>query len=604
MSQLIPEETIQEVLLRADIVDVLSEYVNLKKGGANYKGLCPFHNEKTPSFTVSPAKGLYYCFGCQASGNVARFLMPHENLAFPDAVRLLATRYGVNIPESASDRRTDALKPFYALHQAATNFFHQCLLHDAAAQQARTYCRERQLSSDIAARFALGYAPDAWDKLGLEMQRQGFPEALLVRSGLVVEREHKTGVYDRFRNRIIFPIYDRFGRPIAFGGRHLDKANALHVPKYLNSPETPIFHKGRVLYGFHLAKQSIRQQQHAILVEGYTDVIACHRHDVVHVVGTLGTALTERHVEMLRGLAKGVTLVFDSDAAGGAATERGIGLFLEAGMRVRVVELPASEDPDSFLRQHGQEAFLQYVDEAVTFVEYLLLRAKRFHDVQTPTGQADCVARILPLLRKVENQVEQWGYVTLLAEKIGLPVEVLQREMGVRVAPRASAPVQSPSLPITHQAPVLSPVEYGLVRLMLHDHSVLDQVRHQIAADDFQEPILRSLYELFLHLVPQGTEATLSSMLEQASSDAQRQLLAKMATEAAAIVDDSDTRYKALEDHILRLQQQRLQARLGQLKASILEAEQRGDMDEQQRLLQAYTTLRHEKRCHYQRGQT
>ncbi len=603
MSQLIAEETIQEVLLRADIVDVLSEYVNLKKGGANYKGLCPFHNEKTPSFTVNPAKGLYYCFGCQASGNVARFLMQHENLAFPDAVRLLATRYGVNIPEPASDRRTDALKPFYALHQAATNFFHQCLLGDPAAQQARTYCRERQLSSDIAARFALGYAPDAWDSLGLEMQRQGFPEELLVRSGLVVGREHKPGIYDRFRNRLMFPIYDRLGRPIAFGGRHLDKATALHVPKYLNSPETPIFHKGRVLYGFHLAKQAIRQQQHAIMVEGYTDVIACHRHDVMHVVGTLGTALTERHVEMLRGLAKSVTLVFDSDAAGGAATERGIGLFLEAGVRVRVVELPAGEDPDSFLRQHGQEAFLQYVDEAITFVEYLLLRAKRFHDVQTPTGQADCVARILPLLRKVENQVEQWGYVTLLAEKIGLPVEVLQREMGARVAARAPAQMKPPPSPVARQTPMLSPVEYGLVRLMVHDRSVLDQVRHQITVDDFREPILRSLYELFLRLTPRGTEETLSSMLEQAGSDAQRQLLAKMATEAAAVVDDSATRYKALEDHILRLQQQRLQARLRQLKASILEAEQRGDTDEQQQLLQAYTTLRHEKRCHYQRGQ-
>ncbi|MCZ6874926.1 MAG: DNA primase [bacterium] len=602
MSQLIPEETIQEVLLRADIVDVLSEYVNLKKGGANYKGLCPFHNEKTPSFTVSPAKGLYYCFGCQASGNVARFLMQHENLAFPDAVRLLATRYGVNIPETASDRRTDALKPFYALHQAATNFFHQCLLHDSAAQQARTYCRERQLSSDIAARFALGYAPDGWDRLGLEMQRQGFSEEMLVRSGLVVVREHKPGIYDRFRNRLMFPIYDRFGRPIAFGGRHLDKANALHVPKYLNSPETPIFHKGRVLYGFHLAKQAIRQQQRAIMVEGYTDVIACHRHDVTHVVGTLGTALTERHVEMLRGLAKDITLVFDSDAAGGAATERGIGLFLEAGVRVRVVELPAGEDPDSFLRQRGQEAFLQYVDEAITFVEYLLLRAKRFHDVQTPTGQADCVARILPLLRKVENQVEQWGYMTLLAEKIGLPVEVLQREMRTRVA-TIPARVKPSPLPAARQTPMLSPVEYGLVRLMLHDRSVLDQVRHQITVDDFQEPILRSLYELFLRLTPKGTEETLPNMLEQAGSDTERQLLAKMATEAAAVAEDSEAQYKALEDHILRLQQQRLQARLRQLKASILEAEQREDTDEQQRLLQAYTTLRHEKRCHYQRGQ-
>ena len=217
-------------------------------------------------------------------------------------------------------------------------------------------------------------------------------------------------------------------------------------------------------------------------------------------------------------------------------------------------------------------------------------------------NQADCVARILPLLRKVENQIEQWGYMTLLAEKIGLPVEVLQREMRTRVA-TIPARVKPSPLPVARQTPMLSPVEYGLVRLMLHDRSVLDQVRHQITVDDFQEPILRSLYELFLRLAPKGTEETLPSMLEQAGSDTERQLLAKMATEAAAVAEDSEAQYKALEDHILRLQQQRLQARLRQLKASILEAEQREDTDEQQRLLQAYTTLRHEKRCHYQRGQ-
>lgn len=601
MSQLIPEETVQEVLLRADIVDVLGEYVNLKKGGANYKGLCPFHNEKTPSFTVSPAKGLYYCFGCQASGNVARFLMQHENLSFPDAVRLLAARYGVSIPEPASDHRVDALKPFYALHQAATNFFHQCLLRDPVAQPARLYCRERQMSSEMATRFALGYAPDAWDRLGGEMQRQGFAEALLVQSGLVVARDQKAGVYDRFRNRLMFPIYDRLGRPIGFGGRLLGQADVLHVPKYLNSPETPIFHKGRVLYGLHLAQQAIRQQQSAIIVEGYTDVIACHRHEVGHVVGTLGTALSERHVEMLRGLVKDVTLLFDGDAAGGAATERGIGLLLAAGVRVRVVELPPGEDPDSFLRQHGKAAFLRYVDEAVTFVEYLLARAKRFHDVQTPTGQADCVARILPLLRQVENQVEQWGYLTLLAKKMGLPVEVLQREMGLRGATRPSRQTnpRQPSV-VTRHTPSLSPVEYDLVKLMLHDNSAFEQARQQIAVDDFQEPLLRDLYALLLRLPPGAEQDVFANMLAHASSDAEQQLVARMATESA--VEDAATRRKALEDYIARLQQQKLQARLRQLQASIREAERVGDTDAQHRLLQAYTTLRNEKRYHYQRG--
>jgi DNA primase len=296
-----------------------------------------------------------------------------------------------------------------------------------------------------------------------------------------------------------------------------------------------------------------------------------------------------------------VTLLFDGDAAGGAATERGIGLLLAAGIRVRVVALPSGEDPDSFLQQHGKEAFLRCVDEAVTFVEYLLARAKRFYDVQTPTGQADCVARILPLLRQVENQVEQWGYLTLLAEKIGLPVEVLQREMGQRSMsrPAGQAKPQQPSL-VAHYTPSLSPVEYGLLKLLLNDNHLLAQVRQQITIDDFQEPILRELYALLLRLAPgEGVDA-FANMLAHVSSDTQQQLLAKMAMEP--VVDDVAARHQALEDYIVRLQEQKLKAKLRHLQASIREAERAGDADAQHRLLQAYTALHNEKRYHYQRG--
>ena len=591
VSQLIPEETIQEVLLRTDIVDVLSEYVLLKKAGTNYKGLCPFHTEKTPSFTVNPTKGLFYCFGCQTGGNVVRFLMHHEHLAFPEAVRLLATRYGVRIPESATRQQQDTFRPFYDLHQAATTFLHQALLRHPAAQPARAYCRRRHITNEVATRFALGYAHSSWDTLSREMQRQGFAEDLLVRSGLVIAREQQRGVYDRFRDRLMFPIYDRFGRPVAFGGRSLESTDAAPAPKYLNSPETPIFHKSRTLYGFHLAKQAIRQEQRAIIVEGYTDVIACHRHEVTHVVGTLGTALTERHVDMLRGFVKEVILVFDSDAAGGAATERGISLFLEAGVRVRIVELPEGEDPDSFLQRHGRDDFLHRVESALTFVEYLLGRAMRFSDVRTPAGRADCVSCLLPLLRKVENHVEQWGYMTLLAERLGVPIEVLQRTARLR-ADHERAPRHEQRVVPTRPMAVFPPAEYDLLRLLLHDHRALEQVRHRISPDDFQEPVLRGLYVLLGRLTSQGEDTVLPALLEQVENDTQHQLLAKMVTEPA-IVDDEERR-KALDDYVLSLRRRRTQARLDQLKAAIREAEQGGDTVEQQRLLQEYATLRKE----------
>lgn len=599
VSQFIPEETIQEVLLRADIVEVISDYVLLKKGGASYKGLCPFHSEKTPSFTVSPSKGLFYCFGCQASGNVFRFLMRHENLVFPEAVRLLAARYGVAIPDQAAHPQQDALHQLYRLHEAAAAFFHHYLLHDPAAQQARAYCRQRQITSEMATRFALGYAPAAWDVLCRELQRQGFASELLVRSGLVVAREDKSGVYDRFRQRLIFPIHDRLGRPVAFGGRSLEGGEAGYAPKYLNSPETPIFHKGRTLYGFHLATPAIRQEGRVIIVEGYTDVLACHRRGVTHVVGMLGTALTEHHVEMLKGLAREIILVFDSDAAGGAATERGIGLFLEAGVRVRIVELPAGEDPDSFLRQHEGADFLHYVNAAMTFLDYLLARAQRVYDLRTPAGQADCVSRILPLLRKVEHQVEQWGYVTLLAEKIGVPVEVLRRAMPGRSAQNVAA---RPALPasLERQTVPWPRVEYDLLQLVLHDVSLLEEVQRQITPEDFAAPSLRSIYLLLLRLAAKSGQPLFPGLLEHADDDPQRQLLARMAAES--VVADAAERRRALSDYLLRLRRRQTQAQLQDLKAQLREAERSANTPEQQRLLQAYASLSRASRAAPQSG--
>jgi DNA primase len=588
VNQLIPEDTIQEVLLRVDLVEVLSDYVSLRKSGANYKGLCPFHHEKTPSFTVSPAKGLFYCFGCQASGNVFRFLMRHENLSFPEAVRLLADRYGIRLPEHPTPRQTDAVQQLYQLHQAATTFFQQCLLRDSGAQQARAYCRQRQLTQDVVKRFQLGYAPAAWDALGREMRRQGFAPELLLRSGLVVAREHNQGVYDRFRQRLMFPIHDRLGRPVAFGGRTLEGATALHTPKYLNSPETPIFHKGRTLYGLSAAKQAIRHDGRAIVVEGYTDVLACHRQGVAAVVGTLGTALTESHVEMLRGFAKEVILVFDSDAAGSAATERGIGLFLEAGLRVRVVELPAGDDPDSFLQRHSGEEFLRYVDAAMSFLDYQLARARRFYDLQTPAGQADCVARILPLLRKIDNRVEQWGYVTRLAEKVGIPVQVLEKEMSTRVAARGDRG-QPPAAAAVSPAATLPRVEYDLLRLLLHDVSLLAQAQPHLTPEDFQEPVLRDLYTLLVRVTPHGTPTLFSDLQDQVETEAHRQLLAQMAVEP--LVTEAAERRQALQDYLQYLQRRRQQQQFRALKEQIREAEQRGDAVAQHRLLQEYTAL-------------
>jgi DNA primase len=556
VGQLIPEEVVQEVLLRTDIVEVIGDYVQLKRTGANAKGLCPFHQEKTPSFTVSPAKGLFYCFGCHASGNVFRFLMQHEHMTFPEAVRFLAARYGVRLPEaSAQQRQQESLSPLYALHQAAATFFHECLLRDPAAQPARLACRQRHITHEMAARFGLGYAPAAWDALYQAMHKQGFSQELLIQSGLAVARESQRGVYDRFRHRLMFPIHDRLGRPIAFGGRTLESSEALHVPKYLNSPETPIFHKGRLLYGLALAKAALRQREQALIVEGYTDVIACHRQGVTHAVGTLGTALTEQHVGLLKGLVKEVVLVFDGDAAGGAATERSIGLFLDAGMRVRVVTLPEGEDPDSFLRQHTREEFLRQVDEAVSFVDYLLTRAARFADLRSPAGRADCVDRLSPLLRKIENQVERWGYVALVAERLGVPRHVLEQKIEPQRTLSERMPYQPPARSMPPPSPARILPEYLLLQMLCNDLQLLDRVQPQITPEDFGDADLCTIYTTLLRLVSQGERTLFPRILDEATSPRQRQLLSKMATEP--VHDNPAEIAAALRDCLTRLRQRR-----------------------------------------------
>ena len=608
MSRTIPEETIQEILLRTNLVEVISDYVLLKKSGTNYKGLCPFHTEKTPSFSVSLAKGLFHCFGCQASGNAVHFLMRHEGLAFPEAVGMLAARVGVQLPEPGRSPQQDTLAPLYDLHQAVATFFHDALLHDPGAQAARDYCRQRQMTSEMIEHFSLGYAPDAWDALNKAMLRQGFTSELLVQSGLVIAREGQRGVYDRFRHRLMFPIANRFGRPIAFGGRQLERTEAIQGPKYLNSPETPIFHKSRTLYGFHLAKQAIRQHECAIITEGYTDVLACHRQGVTHVVGTLGTALTEHHVTLLKGCTKEVVLVFDGDAAGGAATERSIGLFLDAGMRIRIVELPAGEDPDSFLQHHTSTEFLQHVEAATTFLDYLLARAQRSAPFRTPASQADCVERIVPLLRKIDNPIEQWGYLKMLAEKIGVPPEVLQRQVSPRTSTSARAshmsrPAVPPAARLQNPAPDRSrPLssrsrneEYVLLQVLCHAPHLLEGISRQLTVEDFADAALRDIYALLLRLRLQSGVFSLTQLPQEVSQSAQAEILTKMALEPAP--SKPEELQQAVEDCLLKIRQRRAKAerqQIIQLLHSVGDSAVGDNAAQQRVLLQEFSQLRKE----------
>ena len=591
MSQRIPEEIVQEVLLRADIADVVGDYVLLKKTGENYKGLCPFHDEKTPSFTVSPAKGFFYCFGCQAKGNAAGFLMQQASLTFPEAIQMLASRYGVHIPEARTAQEPDKHKPLYDLLRAATAFFHDGLRRDPAAEAGRAFCRQRQISSELAARFELGYAPQTWDALRQSMLQQGFAEEVLIQGGLVVAREPQRRAYDRFRNRIVFPIHDRLGRPVAFGARALDESADDNVPKYLNSPETPIFHKGQMLYGLHLARQAMRRHEQVIIVEGYTDVLACHRQGVTNVVGTLGTALTDRHIRQLRGAVKEAVLVFDSDEAGGKAAERSIGLFLDAGIRVRIATLPASEDPDSFLRSHTGEEFLVCVKNAVMSLDYLVARAQHDFDLQTPAGRGDFVERIAPLLRKVDNEVERWGYLVSLAEKVRVPPQNLERQLFARASGRHSPTPQRqvaplPPRPVKKRFP---PEEYDLVHLLYHRPELLSKADSHLAPTDFMDADLGGIYTLLLQFALHGEDEQWSQRLHDEAGDNQN-VLAQIALQSLPPASTGYT--QVMQDCLARMRQRRYELQLQQVKQRL---ESESNEAERQRLLEEVTLLTKER---------
>ena len=422
MAGRIPDAFIDELLARSDIVEIIDSRVPLKKAGREYTACCPFHNEKTPSFTVSPTKQFYHCFGCGAHGTAVGFLMEYERLGFVDAVEELARQAGLEVPYEGGREPADDLSPLYAIMQDAAHYFTRQLRQPAQARSAVDYLKRRGLSGEIAAEFMIGYAPSGWDNL---LGAMGGDEArleLLRRSGLIVDADGKR--YDRFRDRIMFPIRDRRGRVIAFGGRVLGD----DTPKYLNSPETPIFHKGRELYGLYEARQALRHIQRLLVVEGYMDVVALAQHGIRNAVATLGTATTEAHLEQLFRAAPELVFCFDGDRAGREAGWKALQItlpVLSEGREVRFLFLPEGEDPDSRVRAEGAEAFEARLARAVPLSEYLFSHLGEQVDMASLDGRARFAELARPLVDRLPEGVYKRMVLNRLGELVGLtPVEL------------------------------------------------------------------------------------------------------------------------------------------------------------------------------------
>lgn len=474
----IAEEKIEEVRRSSDIVDIISSYLPLKKRGKNYLGLCPFHQEKTPSFNVSSDKQMFHCFGCGVGGNVFTFVMELEKVSFVEAVRTLAERAGISLPESPADRaQATEHEGLYDACKAAGLHFYDTLTNSTEGKPALEYFRHRGFTDATIRRFGLGYAKNTWDDLVKFAEAQKQDLAQYEKAGLILPREDGKSHYDRFRGRAMFPIFSPSGRTVGFGARRMREDDPLG--KYINSPETPIYNKSRSLYGLYHSKEAIREKGFAVLVEGYADLISVHQAGIENIVASSGTALTDEQIELIGRYAKTVTLVYDADSAGSKATMRGVDLIIEHGLDVNVATLPEGEDPDSFVKSQGGAAFSARIAAAVSFLDF---KAAAFRDqglLSTPEGKTRAVRSIVETIARVKDEIKRTFYIQSVAEKYQIYESVLFRELETIIGRERNRPAyrgtrdlpvprQGEAPPVTAQASVaLSPPERDLLKVML-----------------------------------------------------------------------------------------------------------------------------------------
>src|SRR6202171_6002830 len=451
----------EKVKQQADIVRVVGEYVRLKKSGQNFTGLCPFHAEKSPSFAVHPTKQIYHCFGCGVGGDVFKFVMEMEKCAFPEAIRIVAEKCGISIPRpkerSPEERKENQQRTVLVeMQREAQTFFVKQLEETLEGKAARAYLEDRGLDKDVLARFGIGYAPSGGDLL-LRHLKSKYAEKLLADSGLISRDQSSGRLFDRFRRRITFPISNESGKIVAFGCRAL----ADDQPKYLNSPETPIYSKSNVLYHMDRAKEGIRRQDYAILVEGYMDAIAVARAGISNVVASCGTSLAEPQIKLLGRFTRRVIVNYDPDTAGQTATERSISLLLEQDFEVRVLALPGKADPDKFIREQGADAYIKLLKEAPPYVDYLIARARQM-DLSTGEGKLRAVNFLLPYVQKIPNRILRSEWATRIAQHLRLDEPVLRAALSKAASERRREVRTQPEL----VGRAAKPVERRLIRML------------------------------------------------------------------------------------------------------------------------------------------
>ncbi len=525
----IPDHKIDEVRSAADIIDVIAGYVRLKKRGKNFLGLCPFHQEKTPSFTASQEKQMYYCFGCGKGGNVFTFLMDVEKVSFIESVRTLAERFAIPLPIEGSISNEEATEneKLYNICRTAGLHFHENL-STVEGKLSLEYFHHRGFTDETIRKFGLGYSLNTWDDL---LRHAGGDPALLEKAGLAIRREDGSGYYDRFRGRAMFPIFSSSGRVIGFGARKMREDDPVDG-KYINSPETKIYNKSKTLYGLFQSKDVIREQEYAILVEGYADLISVFQAGIENVVASSGTALTPEQIRLVARYAKNITLVYDADSAGSKAALRGVDLIIDGGLDVKIAELPEGDDPDSFVKKHGGKEFKTLLENAGSFLDF---KAKTFKDqgyFETPEGQTKAVRSIVETISKMKDELKRSFYIKSVAERYGVYESVLLRELesilghdrrrtrvGKEDASRREsiAPRRETERP---SGDTLSPAQRDLLKLMLeHGPTMVKKIMPQVPGDTFAQGLASKLVSTMVDQTNEGLEWEAGTLVNNADDE-------------------------------------------------------------------------------------
>jgi len=582
---------LEEIRRRANIVDIVSPHTKLRKAGSRLVGLCPFHQERTGSFSVNPDKGLWYCFGCQAGGDVFKFVELIEKVPFQEAVEILARRLGLPPRTRQDAARSHARDRLLALHERAARLFHAGL-KARSGQRALAYLKDRGVSDQSIDSFLLGYAPDSWDRLLLAMQKHGFSGKELAAAGLAVRRDDG-GFYDRFRDRAIFPISDPSGRLIAFGGRALSDDQQ---PKYLNSPETPLFQKGHTLYAFDRARRAMADAGRGLIVEGYLDVIACHEAGFAETVATMGTALTANHVEMLRRRTERLLLAFDSDSAGLTAALRSRDLFRQAGLEVRVITMPEGLDPDNVIRQHGPEAFRSLIEAAVPMLEWELARIIEAPEAASDRDRMRALKDAVAVLAGVPPGVEREYYIRWLArtaaaaspDRLRSTEAAIREELAGSAARRTGAGRRTEMAPGGETGPQprsrtrSGRVQLSLLAAILEHGELARRYVPLLEREDFDGPAQQNVFAVIAALTEREEPVTSEAVLAQADPES-RSLLAQLSMEQlpdGRMEEFLASAVQRLVEARLKRKQRRLHERLAAAASSEEREKLRGELSD------------------------